>query len=196
MKIRLLHEWPRYVRSQRPRENWRGPRRALPLDEQAEILRAMREAKAARTRHRTARDLADRYGVSLRTIWRYADTLPVPDGLEFLRMRLTDWNQERGLGLTRDDLATLLMVIVRHRDLYPTSRAVDLVTGIPVSVPGLQLRRPAGRRTAPAFRPTTQPLAGTSGQAGSVALQRAPCRLPLCRRTTAVGGLTPHEEPE
>lgn len=180
MKIRPLREWPRYVRSQRPRENWRGPRRALPLDEQAEILRAMREAKAARTRHRTARDLADRYGVGLRTIWRYADTLPVPDGLEFLRMRLTDWNQERGLGLTRDDLATLLMVIARHRDLYPTSRAVDLVTGIPVSVPGLQLRpgREANRARLPAHHTTAGRHQRPGGERGLAARSLPPTTLP------------------
>lgn len=100
-------------------ENWRGPRRALTLDEQLEVQRAMREALYDHRRGRTADTLALRYGVSTRTIWRYAETVPVPPGLEFLRMRLTDWSNERDLRLTTDDMATLLLVIQRHRDFGP-----------------------------------------------------------------------------
>ncbi len=104
-------------------ENWRGPRRALTLDEQLEVQRLMREATPEHRRAVTADRLAQRYGVSIRTIWRYCQTLPVPVGLEKLRPRLTDWARERDVRLTTDDMVALLMVIQRHRE--PLAEAVD-----------------------------------------------------------------------
>lgn len=96
--------------------NLRGPRRALTLDEQIEIQRLMREARPSHSRSRTAALLATRYGVSSRTIWRYAESVPVPAGLEYLAMRVREWAEERDLRLTHDDLMTLMLVISRHRD--------------------------------------------------------------------------------
>lgn len=116
MQIRPIDKWPRYVSGRR--ENWRGPRRALTLDEQLEVRRLMRAAAATRSRAKTARDLAPRYGVSIRTIWRYAEAMPTPPGLEYLRMRIEDWRRERDLDLTPDDVLTLLETIARHRDAH------------------------------------------------------------------------------
>lgn len=107
----------RWVRVAGRHENWRGPRSALTLDEQLEIQRLFREATATHTRSRTAAVLAKRYGVSTRTIWRYVSREPIPQGLEFLRMRITDWARERDVRLTTDDMFTLMMVVARHRDL-------------------------------------------------------------------------------
>lgn len=78
----------------------------------------MREARAEHRATKTVHGLARAYGVSSRTIYRYVDTTPVPAGLEYLRMRLAEWNIERQLGLTRDDMVTLMAVIARHRDLH------------------------------------------------------------------------------
>jgi predicted DNA-binding transcriptional regulator YafY len=105
---------PRNVRG-KPR-NLRGPNRALSVDEQMEIQRLMREAKVERRHTQTARELAKRYGVSNRTIYRYIVTIPVPVGMEKLAIRLRAWSDERDLRLTNDDLVTLLFVIARHRD--------------------------------------------------------------------------------
>jgi predicted DNA-binding transcriptional regulator YafY len=77
----------------------------------------MREAKANRKSGRTARELAKRYGISTRTVYRYVKTVPVPAGLEYLRLRLQAWAKERDLPLTYDDMQTLMLVIARHRDL-------------------------------------------------------------------------------
>lgn len=106
--------YPRYKRG--ASENLRGPNRALSLDEQLEIQRAMREATANSGRWRTAHELAVRYGVSARTVWRYVATVPTPPGLERLRLRLADWADDRGIDLTLDDMVSLLYVIARHRD--------------------------------------------------------------------------------
>lgn len=106
-------------------ENYRGPRCALSLDEQLEIQRLMREATPDHKRARTAMMLATRYGVSSRTIWRYSQRHPTPVGLEYLRMRLVDWARERQIGLTSDDVLTLLLVVARHRETtaLPTERS-------------------------------------------------------------------------
>ena len=97
-------------------QNLRGPRRALSLDEQLEVQRLMREATAEHRRHRTVLELAARYGVSSRTIWRYLHTVATPEGTELLRLRLQRWAEERGIELTTDDIVTLLYVIARHRE--------------------------------------------------------------------------------
>jgi len=106
------------------RENWRGPHRALSLDEQLEVQRLMHEAASEHRRTRTAAILAARYGVSNRTIYRYCQTLPVPVGLENLRVRLTEWARERDVALTTDDMVALLLVIQRHRETYAEREAV------------------------------------------------------------------------
>lgn len=97
-------------------KNLRGPRRSLTLDEQLELVRLMREAKAERRAYRTARGLAARYGVSARTVWRYIHLDPTPPGMELLRRRIVEWSEERDIGLTTDDLVSLLFVISRHRN--------------------------------------------------------------------------------
>lgn len=96
-------------------ENWRGPNRALSLDEQLEVQRLMRQADGKRGA--LADDLAGRYGVSSRTIWRYAATVPVPAGLENLRIRLAAWAADRNVRLTYDDMQSLLLTVSRHRDV-------------------------------------------------------------------------------
>lgn len=88
--------------------NLRGPNRKLTLDEQLEIQRLVKEARAERHGTATVADLARRYGVSNRTM---------PVGLEKLAIRLKAWAVNRDLELTNDDIATLLYTIVRHRDI-------------------------------------------------------------------------------
>lgn len=111
---------PPYVPGQH--KNWRGPRRTLSLDEQMELRRRMREAKAERRSYRTANELAHRYGVSARTVWRYVSLLPVPPGLEKLRLQLERWSEDRDIGLTYDDMESLLLVVSRHRDEWLAPR--------------------------------------------------------------------------
>lgn len=95
-------------------QNFRGPRCALSLDEQLEVIRAMSAAANERRHNRVANELAHRYGVSSRTIWRYARKLPVPQGSELLRGQVEDWADERGISLTTDDIVTLLLVLRRR----------------------------------------------------------------------------------
>ena len=114
-----MSETRTYRRQQIPghRENFRGPRRALCLDEQLELQRLAHEYRADRAISRRLPELAARYGVSSRTVYRYLRTVPTPIGTEYLRLRLSDWAEERGIGLTQDDMVSLLFVIQRHRDM-------------------------------------------------------------------------------
>lgn len=112
--------WPAYERSTKAKLRsvpWRGPNRILTYEEQIEIQRAIREARPEGQAMEVATQLARRHGVSVRTIWRYGATAAVPPGFEVLRVRISHWAEERGLELTYDDMAALLLLLRRHRDM-------------------------------------------------------------------------------
>lgn len=118
MVIRELRRWPSYFpRVARIREEpvFSGPLRVLSLDEQMEVRRAMYRATFAlghgRRPNAFARELAAHYGVTVRTIYRYAADPPSPGrGLE---RAIAGWIRDRDISLTDDDVRTLLAVIAR-----------------------------------------------------------------------------------
>lgn len=110
MIIVPLPRWPDYFPrvSRRPRpaeRTWAG-RRLLALDEQLEIGRRYRDGESAP-------HLSRRYGVSVRTIYRYVRR-PHSNHENVLRGRLFEWARERDLTLSRDDMDTLVALLSRH----------------------------------------------------------------------------------
>jgi len=83
-----------------------GPRRVLSLDEQLEVARLHRQGVSAT-------ELARRFGVSRRTVFRYSRS--VVRDTTTLRVRLRQWAKERQIRLTRDDLETLVLAIETTR---------------------------------------------------------------------------------
>ena len=117
MTIRPLPAWPTYFPRVRRKptivaRKHVGAVRALTLEEQLEIQRTMREAAPYRHRQRTALDLAERYGISRRTVYRYAEAAAPTDHRK-LRLAILRWADEREMRLTHDDVTTLIAALSR-----------------------------------------------------------------------------------
>lgn len=78
-----------------------GPHRHLDADEQRELVHLYR------TRQATAEDLAARFGISRRTVYRYVATLPDQYAYESAAKRLHAEAARAGITLTRDDAVRL-----------------------------------------------------------------------------------------
>lgn len=88
---------------------WRGPHRVLDLAEQIELCHLLA------TKQETAERLAHRYGISVRTVWRYRRRYaPVAKVDEPTFRAIKEWAADRGIPVSFDD-AALLVHRLRNR---------------------------------------------------------------------------------